>query len=161
MRTFDLIDAAVTTLRATSGFCAPGGTGTPVFDGPVVSLDQLNLFVVIGGAGLADDDDADDTAATFDTEWWTVPIGAGSRHETCDVPCAIVATAGDGEWATLRGQVSDAIDAIGGALITRTAWNSVSQVESVTLTNFALKQTTYADAFAVSLAFDLSASFLL
>jgi hypothetical protein len=160
-RAFDFLDAVVTTLQAAEGFRAPDDQtteGTPVFDGPVVTGEDPELYVVIGATELSDED-TDETGFSVESEWRTVPVQSGHRGEQVTVPCAVVRWAGSGSWSNMRGDVDDVMDSFATALI------SVAQVGLAGLTylnveNLELRQVPDDDGLECRLTFDLTAAFL-
>lgn len=154
---YNLIDATVTALRAQSGLCAPGGIGTPVYDGPVASQDYPTTFIVVGNYGLSDEDEIPEI--TIDAQWASLPISAGHREETVQLPCAIVSWSGGSDWSAVRTNVETAYDLVASALLTTTAWAALSGVVSIVLTNARIVQVPSDLGIGVFHKFDVEARF--
>jgi hypothetical protein len=164
-RSLEFIDALVSTFRGISGFSAPGGAGVPVYDGPVESGHEPPLLVVVGATSPFGYDDSDDTAATTDAEWVSVPIQAGSRRESVSVRCAVAAWTGNAsggapDWAALRASIDSTLDALAGSLNTPNAIG-LAGVISLTLSGGTLSQEFTQDGAMSTFAFNAEGSFLL
>lgn len=157
MRVFEVIDGLVTTFRGATGYGTPTERGVvPVFDGPV-EVTPPDVYVVVGSRSLLADEDADDTTATTDAEWASVPVTAGSQYETASVPCVVGAWSGDGngipDWSSLRGLVADVVSDLETAVRTPAGIGVTKQV-SVVFTGGTVRQVFAADGCAVEFTFD-------
>lgn len=154
---YALIDQTVSVLQGTTGLCAPGGTGVPVFDGPVSSQDYPTTYVVVGNYGLSDEDEIPEI--TVDAQWASLPISAGGREETVQLPCAIVSWSGGSSWADVRAEAESAFDLVAGGLLTLSAWSALPNVISVVLTNVRIVQVPSDLGIGVFHKFDVEARF--
>ena len=158
-RAFDLYDAVVTTLQGTSGFSGPTGDGIVVFDGPVVTDDEPRHYVTIGSTVLAGDD-TEESAFTIQSQWQALPVSINGRQEAITLRCGITRWSGDGTWSNLRADVESTLDMIAAALINVQAVG-LSGMVGIVLSNFDLIQFPNPNGNAVTLSFDIEASFLL
>jgi hypothetical protein len=156
-RAFDLIDYIVTSLQAGTGLCAPGGLTVPVYDGPVSTQYDPNVYVVVGNYGFADEDEIPEI--TVDAQWASLPIGAGHRSETISVPCVVVAWSGGQDWSATRGEVASAFDAVSTVLMTKSTWDGLSDIDQIIMTNVRLTQTPTDLGIQVMMTFDVDATF--
>ena len=157
-KAFDLINVTVAALQATTGLCAPGGTGVPVYDGPVLTDSDLPTCIIIGARGFGDEDA--DNGTGIDAEWASLPIGAGSRHESVTVPCVAVAWSGDMNWSTLRATLRAAFDKVTDKLMTPATWDTLAGVETLVLSNMTLTPEATQDGGVLTLTFTIDATFL-
>jgi len=156
---FALVDALVSTLQATSGLCAPGGSGVPVFDGPVVTDSGDFTYVIIGGRSLSESDTIE-SGFSSDIDWEYFPVSGGSRREQITVPCAIISWSGYPDWSVIRTSIKSTLDLVSGALLTPSAVG-LNKVIKLVITNLELTQEPSPDAAEARLSFDVEASFLL
>ena len=157
-RIFDVVDGLLSTFRAASGFCAPGGVGVEVFDGVQEIGSEPSTYVVVGGVSLLADEDADELAASSDAVWRTVPVQAGSQTESVTVPCVASVWTGDGngapDFAALRSDLSVVMSGLESA--TRTvAGLGLDGQHTVTFARFTLRQAFTMDGAFASCEFDV------
>lgn len=109
---FPVIDAIVTTMRATAGYGAPSTDGViPVFDGPTPTDEVQTQYVVIGSNGSG-------TAGMMRTSWLAFGSRA-DRLEEGDIHCLLSAWSGETDIAsTLRGNVKTMLDDLATAAYT-------------------------------------------
>lgn len=163
-RAFDLLDALPTAWRGLSGYCAPGGTGIEVFDGPNVADIAPDLCVIVGGRTFAADEDTDPLAATSDADWRSLPVQAGSQTEDVTVPCAVQAWTGSSpngypNWSGMRATVEAVVADLRGSLAAIVTALGSAEVHVLTLTDGRILQEFTPDGVTVTFEFDVSATF--
>lgn len=102
-----VLDALVAQLRGTTGFTDPdsGATGVPVFDGPVPTNADVDMFVAVGWDGI---DGGDSEAASWTSEPGSLGPGADRREEG-SVSCVCIAADGSNDFGALRTSVAATI----------------------------------------------------
>jgi hypothetical protein len=160
-RPFDLIEGALTTFRAMSGYGAPGErNAVPVFDGVAVTNDYPRLWVVVGARMPWADEDADEVAATVESEFRSVPVDLGSRIESVSVPCAVGAyTGGDLDWRSLRRSIDGVLADVDEQLRSNQALG-MSNVVSLVMESATYRQVAGTDGAVAVYEFDLAARFM-
>lgn len=158
-RAFNFYDAVVDTLQATTGLSQPGGTGIPVYDGPVITDAPPNLYIIIGADDL-DSDLPNEVSFTVDSTWRAAPISVKGRSEEIILTGVIIARDGRPNWKSLRTSVDSTFDTVTNALLTVSSFG-LSDVVSIVLDAMSLSQTTTENGFEARLTFTFSASFIL
>lgn len=113
-----------------------------VYDGPLERAEPP-VYVVVGGGGLASDEDADEVAFTSDTQWRVMgmPSNYAARDEAVEIRCVIYAWGGGDDFPDLRSTVAGVLDDSWTVLGSRSTWDgSAVKVRDITLGDVAVEQ---------------------